>query len=227
MSKLKIETAQKFGRWQAVSRELTSYGKEGWLCICECGTRRVVDKYSLLRGNSKSCGCLNREQSLKRFTKHGQSDHPLNSVWSAMVGRCHREKHKMFGYYGARGISVCDEWRVDFTKFLDWSLANGWKTGLEIDRVDNDGNYEPSNCRFVDRSTNVNNRRRTAKTKTGYTGVVFSRVGNFATYISSNRPDVGQSRHLGTYHTLKEAVESRNKFIIDNNLPHQIQEYTE
>lgn len=92
--------------------------------------------------------------------RHGLTLHPLFKVWSSMKGRCYNEKDTHYKEYGGRGIKVCDEWLLSFPSFYDWCVSNGWEHGLEIDRYpNNDGNYEPNNCRFVTPSKNCRNRR--------------------------------------------------------------------
>lgn len=90
---------------------------------------------------------------------HGQSKDKFYQVWNGIKQRCYNPHNKNYHNYGGRGIEVCNEWRNDFQAFYDWSISNGYKDGLQIDRINNDGNYEPSNCRWVDRFTNNNNRR--------------------------------------------------------------------
>ncbi len=92
--------------------------------------------------------------------RHGLSRHPLYRVWDSMIRRCSNRKHKQFKYYGKRGIRVCIEWWNPET-FILWALGHGWKKGLHLDRIDNSGNYEPDNCRFVAPKTNLRNRRNT------------------------------------------------------------------
>lgn len=94
---------------------------------------------------------------------NGLSKHPLYKVWKNMIDRVYRKDTHIFKYYGGRGIIVCDEWRNDFLKFYDWALHNGWREGLEIDRIDTDGNYAPENCRWVTRKENIINRRNTLR----------------------------------------------------------------
>jgi hypothetical protein len=142
-----------------------------------------------------------------------------------MINRCtRRAKEKDRKDYFERGISVCQEWLNDPTNFVEWSRENGYKKGLEIDRIDNNGNYGPSNCRFVTRLVNIHNRRPLSNNKSGYTGVFHNLYSDkfIATVYSSAIKR--SSTVLGRFSTAWEACQARNKFIIENNLPHKIQE---
>lgn len=94
---------------------------------------------------------------------HKLSKHPLHDIWTQMKRRCHNEKHKDFYLYGQRGIHVCHQWKYDFKLFYDWCMNNGYEQGLYLDRIDNDGNYSPDNCRFTTNKHNCRNQRRTIK----------------------------------------------------------------
>lgn len=121
-------------------------------CICDCGNITVIRHRSLLiTQTTKSCGCIRR--------KHGLSKHPLFSVWIHMRERCTNSNHESYENYGGRGIYVCKEWDDDFNSFYGWALNNGWGKGLELDRIDNDKEYSPNNCRIVTRRVNSLNRR--------------------------------------------------------------------
>lgn len=127
-------------------------------CVC-CGTVKTF-KWAAVRANRvKSCGCTSRAARAKSRIKHGNCDHPLYSRWSCMRDRCTNASSKAYHWYGGRGITVCDEWQ-DFSVFLEWSLANGYEDGLQLDRIDNNGPYSPDNCRFVTRTENMCNTRK-------------------------------------------------------------------
>lgn len=125
--------------------------KRRFVCLCDCGKEAIRDICHLRKGGTRSCGCLRGEF-------HGQSHQPLYNVWSSMKRRCYGST-SVEHYYRDKGIRVCDEWRESFTTFWHWALANGWKRGLDIDRIDGNGNYEPDNCRFVTRLENNLNKK--------------------------------------------------------------------
>jgi len=140
---------QRFGRWTVL--KFTGRDKKKndlWLCRCECGKEKIVRGSSLRSGNSKGCkSCF--------ATKHGQWGTSLHNVWTHIVQRCENSNNKRYKDYGGRGIKVCSEWRKDFVIFMKWALFHGYKEGLTLDRINNDGNYEPENCQFLTRSENT------------------------------------------------------------------------
>ena len=127
---------------------------------CGCGNEFDSQIVNVKNGNTNSCGCWKVDQVRERFTTHGLSGHPLHRIWRHIKQRCNNPNDKGFQYYGGRGISICEEWSCDPEEFIRWALKNGYKKGLAIDRTNNDGNYEPSNCRFVTQSENNQNRVR-------------------------------------------------------------------
>lgn len=123
---------------------------------CECGKEYIVPDTELIYGRRDGCRSCNMK-------KHGMTNTPLFERWSSMKQRCYDKNHNNYKHYGGRGIVMCDEWENDFQSFYDWSVENGYKENLTIDRIDNNGNYEPSNCRWVDMKTQSNNRRTNRK----------------------------------------------------------------
>lgn len=132
-------------------------------CLCDCGKETTTRKSRLINGGTQSCGCLVSEVWSKMTYKHGHATHEkynrVYAIWSHMVDRCHNENNPAYQRYGARGITVCDEWREDVDSFIDWANNNGYSDDLSLDRKDNDKGYSPDNCRWVDDVTQGNNKR--------------------------------------------------------------------
>lgn len=130
-------------------------------CQCDCGKIVNISKQCLLKG-TKSCGCL-RVEKAKNNKTHGLRNTRLYHTWCLMKQRCYNPNSNRYNTYGGKGIKICDEWLHDFKSFYDWALLNDYKDNLTIDRINNNGNYEPNNCHWVDYKTQANNRRTNRK----------------------------------------------------------------
>lgn len=147
-----------------------------WLCKCDCGNMKETITSYLTSGDTSSCGCYRREcetENLKKGRmqiKHGKYDTRLYQTWADMKSRCLNKKNKAFKDYGGRGIKICGKW-LEFIPFYNWAINNGYKDNLTIDRIDVNGNYEPSNCRWVTWKVQANNKRKTKKI------IIFGEIG--------------------------------------------------
>lgn len=151
-------SGRRFGRLKVISRISKMGEKALYECKCDCENRANVLGCNLVTGTTESCGCIRRENTGILSYKHGLRNERLYQTWCNMKSRCYNPNNKRYENYGGRGIRVCKEWKDNFKTFYDWAMANGYRDDLTIDRIDNDGNYEPKNCRWVTLSENSTKR---------------------------------------------------------------------
>ena len=189
-----------------------------------CGKHFRANTGSVKRGGTVSCGCYKRAQKSEfmknlqtRYT-HRLTNTRLYSLWADAKKRCYNKKSQYYKDYGGRGIVMCEEWKNDFKSFYDWAMVHGYKDELMIDRERVNGNYDPSNCRFVTPCISAQNTRLLrSDNKTGYRGVsVFGNkwMGN----IQWNK----KLYYLGLFNTPELAAEAYNNFVVEHKTEHPL-----
>ena len=188
------------------SKERKKYG----LFKCFCGNEFEAQIDNIKNRNTKSCGCLK--------IKHKLTNHRLYHIWYNMLQRCYNPKNKQYKDYGGRGITVCERWHL-VENFIE-DIYPTYEEGLTLDRIDVDGNYEPSNCRWATKSVqNRNTKLIRANNKSGFRGVCWRKVSKkWVTQIKVNNKKV----HLGYFNTAVEGAIAYNNYVIENNLEHPL-----
>ena len=177
-----------------------------------CGKEFEAGTSSVKRGHTRSCGCL-------RGDIHGLTSHIFYQTWYNMIKRCNNPKLAIYKHYGARGITVCEEW-LDVRNFITWTEStHPNREGYTLDRIDNDKGYSPENCTWSDKTTQCINQRVRKDNKSGVVGVrYYGRGGVWTAYISINNA----RKHIGQFDSKEEAVLARDNYIIENSLPHKL-----
>ena len=180
-----------------------------------CGTDFKANTYAIIQGKTKSCGCYQKRRASESTKTHGLIETRLYRIWADIKSRTLNINTKGFNDYGGRGITICDEWKNDVKSFYDWAITNGYLEGLSLDRIDNDGNYCPENCRWTTPTIQARNQRVCKNNKSGYKGVAFRKDNNnFRVTITVNKKGI----HLGHFKTAVEGAIAYNNYIIENNL---------
>lgn len=158
-------TGQRFGRLIVIERAENKKGKAAWKCKCDCGSELIVSANNLRMNNTISCGCYCREQTSKACKTHGLSQSRIYHTWLHVKDRCLNPSNNVFRHYGGRGITICQEWKDNFQAFYNYvsKLPHFGEKGYSIDRINNDGNYEPGNVRWATQSEQNKNRRKVKK----------------------------------------------------------------
>ena len=152
-------SGRRFEKLKVISRVANNkHGRAVWLCECECGNRKEIAAANLKKGSTTSCGCYSRSLKRKKGT-HGMTNTRIFHEWESMIQRCKNPNNQRYRDYGGRGIKVCDDWMNDFTSFYEWAVNNGYDDTLTLDRKNVDGDYEPSNCRWITNFEQQSNKR--------------------------------------------------------------------
>ena len=181
-----------------------------------CGTEFKANTYDIKSKHIKSCGCYQKRRVSETHKTHGLGTTRLYYIWADIKRRTLNSKHKHYNDYGGRGINICGEW-LDIQNFYNWAMENGYEEnkGLSIDRIDNDGNYEPNNCRWTTQTIQTRNQRIYKNNSSGFKGVCFVKKANkYKTQINVNNKKI----YLGIFPTPVEGAIAYNNYIIENNL---------
>lgn len=211
---------QRFGRLTVVAfyGVVDRYGKKKriWSCECDCGQKTNLATSQLTATYKKSCGCIRREQTIRNFTTHGHAGKGRQSteykIWSGMLKRCKNTNDIRYGDYGGRGITVCQRWADNFENFFQDMGPRPKK--FTIERVKNNGNYEPNNCVWAPQSVQNKNQRQLKSNTSGVTGVTLHRAtGKWLVRIGHE----GKRLHIGLFATIEEAAAARIKVMAQYN----------
>lgn len=158
MPPLKDITGNRYGRLTVLSKAPPVNKRTKWLCKCDCGNTVIVGGQDMKSGRTQSCGCIRLEKP--NHLIHGDSHTRLHNIWTLMLQRCENIKASGYERYGGRGIKVCKEWH-EYMPFKKWAMSHGYQDTLTIDRIDVNGNYEPTNCRWATWQEQAKNKRNT------------------------------------------------------------------
>jgi hypothetical protein len=193
-------TGQLFSKLKVIQRGTNDqHNKITWICQCECGNEKIVLGKSLKNGNVQSCGCMR--------SYHGKTHTSEYKIWKSIHQRCNNTKANGFDKYGGRGIKVCERWSKSFNNFLE-DMGERPSITHSIDRIDVNGNYEPSNCRWATPAQQSRNIRPSINSKTGACGVYYHKDGKRCkAFIKVNKKQI----YLGSFDNLEDAIEERRR----------------
>lgn len=208
MKPIKNHTNEVYGRLTVLKFIERKNSKSYWKCRCSCGNEIVVPVTYLTTGDTKSCGCL-RKETTRQLSKSNSfvKNQRLYTIWIDMRRRCYNKKRISYKHYGEKGIKVCDEWldkNNGFVNFYNWAMANGYKNKLTIDRIDNNKNYSPDNCRWV--TTFEQNNNLSTNHKIIYKGKTYNTMSSFCREKKINYDKFRQKIRQG--YTIQDALTS-------------------
>jgi hypothetical protein len=178
------------------------YKRALWLCECSCGQEKIIPGNYLRSGDTKSCGCLQKEIAKKTMSTHKKSGSPLYIKWTSIISRCENIKGRSYKYYGGKGVKICKDWRCNFLDFEAFCLNKGWDIDKQIDRIDNNGDYCPENCRIITKIENIHNRGPQRNRSSKYKGVSLRKKNSWIVSICNNY----KITYLGIYNNEIEAA---------------------
>lgn len=199
-------------------KETSKKKKRYGLYKCKCGKEFKAEMSNVKSGHTSSCGCYALIIRKLMHKKNGLSNHKLYDIWSGIIGRCKNTKNHQYKYYGGRGITVCERW-LDVKNFID-DMYPSFEEGLTLDRIDVNGNYEPSNCRWSSRIVQSRNTRVLYSHNTsGYRGVSYNKkLKKWESYITLNR----KKKNLGLFDTSLDGAKAYNNYVTTNNFEHTL-----
>lgn len=194
---------QRYGAWTILDQAgNTPGGGALWSARCDCGTRRVVLGADVRKGKSTNCGCKNVNRLGDLARTHGEGKSRIYTCWQNMRRRCGNPNNVQYPDYGGRGISICPEWD-DFAVFKSWAVASGYRDDLTIERIDVNGNYEPSNCTWADAEVQSNNRRFVRKMADGRPAPLVAKENGIPARVFNWRTQNGWSIEEAATHPLR------------------------
>lgn len=183
-------------------------------CICDCGKEKIIQLSCIKNGLTKSCGCIREEYRELMKKHHSKTYKRLYNIWSNIKQRCLNKNNRDYKK-GYKNKGVYQDWVENFNNFYNWSINNGYKDNLTIDRIDGDKGYFPDNCRWVDMFVQASNKRLSKFNKTGYSGIDYRKeIGKYISRIAHQK----KRYYLGCFDNLNDAVNARLKFIEEHNL---------
>ena len=232
MKRIEVKEGERYGMLTIV-REVEPVGSKHkrvrrFLCRCDCGNEIICRLPNLKSGTTRSCGCYRKFVASNRRDCHHLKNTRIYRIWCGMKRRCYNKHNEHFDRYGGRGIIVCDEWKTDFMNFYDWAMSNGYDDKLSIDRINNEGNYEPSNCRWANQKQQVVNSTAVIKCSLGgnivslsdiadILGVSFKRIRRIV-YMLNNGYDMNEILSLSKKDDsfmFAEETDTEKKQIVD------------